>query len=156
MIGPLEDEWPDARSPSRPARRERLETAYRNHPAVLMKLVNTCLDFSRIEAGRVQARLWKRSIVDNIHRGELAAASARPSSRKARPLTLTVDRAAPAERRYIDKDMWEKIVLNLLSNAFKHTFDGGIRTTLMVWRLRGIRWPTRVVGITEARVPRCF
>ncbi len=31
---------------------------------------------------------------------------------------------------YVDREMWEKIVLNLLSNAFKFTFDGEIRVAL--------------------------
>ena len=39
-----------------PVQRERLETAHRN-ALRLLKLVNTLLDFSRIEAGRVQATL---------------------------------------------------------------------------------------------------
>ena len=31
---------------------------------------------------------------------------------------------------YVDRDMWEKIVLNLVSNAFKFTFEGEIEVTL--------------------------
>jgi signal transduction histidine kinase len=31
---------------------------------------------------------------------------------------------------FVDRDMWEKIVLNLLSNAFKYTFEGEIRVEL--------------------------
>jgi PAS domain S-box-containing protein len=31
---------------------------------------------------------------------------------------------------YVDREMWEKIVLNLLSNAFKFTFEGEIAVTL--------------------------
>src|SRR4030081_3073809 len=54
MLGPLEDELAERASPLPPARRERLETAHRNSLR-LLKLVNTLLDFSRIEAGRVQA-----------------------------------------------------------------------------------------------------
>ena len=31
---------------------------------------------------------------------------------------------------YVDRDMWAKIVLNLLSNALKFTFAGGITVRL--------------------------
>jgi len=34
------------------------------------------------------------------------------------------------EPAYVDCEMWEKIVLNLLSNAFKFTFDGEIEVRL--------------------------
>src|SRR5438093_1259169 len=37
------------------------------------------------------------------------------------------------EPLYVDREMWEKIVLNLLSNAFKHTFEGSI-TVRLRWR----------------------
>src|SRR5277367_1621295 len=54
MLGPLEDLLAEPSSPLPPARRERLQMVYRNSER-LLKLVNTLLDFSRIEAGRVQA-----------------------------------------------------------------------------------------------------
>src|SRR5260370_40543077 len=54
MLGPLEDELAEQISPLPPARRERLEAAHRNSLR-LLKLVNSLLDFSRIEAGRIQA-----------------------------------------------------------------------------------------------------
>jgi len=51
---PLEDALAEQTSPLPPTQRARLETAHRNSLR-LMKLVNTLLDFSRIEAGRLQA-----------------------------------------------------------------------------------------------------
>src|SRR6185295_15488174 len=53
MLGPLEDELGE-RSSFPASQRERLEIAHRNGLR-LQKLVNTLLDFSRIEAGRIQA-----------------------------------------------------------------------------------------------------
>jgi signal transduction histidine kinase len=54
MLGPLEDELGEFTNPLPAARRERLDMAHRN-ALRLLKLVNTLLDFSRIEAGRIDA-----------------------------------------------------------------------------------------------------
>ena len=88
----------------------------------LHKLVNTLLDFSRIEAGRVEARF------SHVRLAELTAdlASAFRSPIEHAGLALRVDVTEPPEPTYVDREMWEKIVLNLISNAFKHTFDGEI------------------------------
>ena len=59
---------------------------------------------------------------------ELAACSSRASDRAG--LTLTVDCPPLAEPVYVDREMWAKIVLNLLSNALKFTFAGGITVRL--------------------------
>jgi signal transduction histidine kinase/CheY-like chemotaxis protein len=92
----------------------------------LHKLVNTLLDFSRIEAGRIEARFAP------VRLSELTAdlASAFRSPIEHAGLALRVDVTEPPELAYVDREMWEKIVLNLMSNAFKHTFDGEIAVTL--------------------------
>jgi signal transduction histidine kinase/DNA-binding response OmpR family regulator len=88
----------------------------------LLKLVNSLLDFTRIEAGRVKA---------DYEPTDLAAFTAELASNfrsvvEGAGLHLVID--CPPLRRpvYVDRDMWEKIVLNLLSNAFKFTFHGEI------------------------------
>jgi signal transduction histidine kinase len=152
MLGPLEDELAERASPLPPERRDRLETAHRN-TLRLLKLVNALLDFSRIEAGRIQASYEMTDLA--VYTGELASVF-RSAVEKA-GLTLTVDCPSLPEPFYVDRDMWEKIVLNLLSNAFKHTFEGGIRVTL--------RWcndhaelavADSGVGIPEAELPHLF
>ena len=45
-------------------------------------------------------------------------------------LTLVVDCQPLGELVYVDRDMWEKVVLNLVSNAFKFTLEGQIRVGL--------------------------
>jgi signal transduction histidine kinase len=128
MLGPLEDELAEHSSPLPQARRERIETAHRNSLR-LLKLVNTLLDFSRIEAGRSQASYEATDLA--AYTGELASVF-RSAIEKA-GLKLTIDCATLPEPVFVDREMWEKVVLNLLSNALKHTFEGGIGVTLN-WR----------------------
>jgi PAS domain S-box-containing protein len=109
--------------------REQLDLVHRNGLR-LLKLVNTLLDFSRIEAGRVQA-VYQPTDLTSLT-SELA--SMFRSTIEQAGLTLNVDCPPLPEPVYIDRDMWEKIVLNLLSNAFKFTFDGTISVRLRTER----------------------
>ncbi|MGN6549714.1 MAG: ATP-binding protein [Pararhizobium sp.] len=151
MLGPLEEALADADS-LQPQERERVEVVHRNGLR-LLKLVNSLLDFSRIEAGRVQARLEPT---------DLAALTADLASHfraacEAAGLALVVDCPPLPRPVHVDRDMWEKIVLNLLSNAFKFTFDGRILVRL---RQVGDRVELTVtdtgVGIPENELPNLF
>ena len=122
MLGPAEDVLADPDTTA--TNHERAETIHRN-ALRLLKLVNTMLDFSRIEAGRMRA-LYE-DIDLPAHTAELASNFRSAMDRAG--LRLEVDCPAlpvSLEPVYVDRDMWEKIVLNLLSNAFKHTFEGEI------------------------------
>ncbi|MGD0938931.1 MAG: ATP-binding protein [Terracidiphilus sp.] len=125
MLGPLEEVLPEARERLSPTALEQLTHARRN-ALRLLKLVNTLLDFSRIEAGRVSAVFEP---VDLCSLTSEMANAFRFAIEKA-GLRYTVACAPLDELVYIDREMWEKIVLNLLSNAFKFTFDGEIDLTL--------------------------
>jgi signal transduction histidine kinase/DNA-binding response OmpR family regulator len=122
MLGPLEDllQQPDGELPRE--QRQLLQIAQRNGVR-LLKLVNTLLDFSRIEAGRMHATY--EPVALSAHTAELASAF-RSAVEKA-GLRLIVDAPPLAQPVNVDRDMWEKIILNLLSNAFKFTFEGEIR-----------------------------
>jgi signal transduction histidine kinase/DNA-binding response OmpR family regulator len=120
ILGTLEDELANgARLP--PGTQLQLRAAHRNSLR-LLKLVNSLLDFSRIEAGRMQAQYHPTNLA--LLTAELADTFRSAIERGG--LSLTIDCPPLPELIYVDHEMWEKIVLNLLSNAFKHTFKGGI------------------------------
>jgi PAS domain S-box-containing protein len=125
MLGPLEEALNDSLSDQAPERRRRLEFAYRNSRR-LLKLVNSLLDFARIEGGRMEATFEPTDLAQLT--ADLAAVF-RAATEQAE-LTLHVDCPPLSQPVYVDRDMWEKIVLNLLSNAFKFTFEGGIAVTM--------------------------
>ncbi|HKR80202.1 MAG TPA: ATP-binding protein, partial [Nitrospira sp.] len=125
MLDPLEEALKDSVSENAPAHRGRLEFAYRNSRR-LLKLVNSLLDFARIEGGRMEATFEPTDLAEMTT--DLAGVF-RAATEQAR-LTLNVDCPALSQPVYVDRDMWEKIVLNLLSNAFKFTFEGGIAVTM--------------------------
>ncbi|MTI22918.1 response regulator [Fulvivirga sp. RKSG066] len=92
----------------------------------LKKLVNTLLDFSRIESGRIQASYSPTDI--STFTSELAS-NFRSAMEKV-DLELKIDAPDIDGDVYVDRDMWEKIVLNIMSNAFKFTFEGYIAVSV--------------------------
>jgi PAS domain S-box-containing protein len=125
MLGPLEDLLQRRADAMPAASREALEVVQRNGQR-LLKLVNTLLDFARIEAGRARASYEP---VDLAALTAELAANFRSACERA-GLRLEVDCPPCGEPAYVDREMWEKIVLNLLSNAFKFTFEGAISVSL--------------------------
>ena len=124
LLGPLEDAL--ARPDGLPAAdRERLEVAHRN-ALRLLKLVNTLLDFSRIEAGRIEASYEPVDLAGLT--ADLASVFRAAVERAG--LRLLVDCPPLDQPVWVNREMWEKIVLNLLSNAFKFTFEGEIEVSL--------------------------
>jgi PAS domain S-box-containing protein len=125
LLAPLQDALNDRTAPLAPPHRERLELAHRNTNR-LLKLVNTLLDFSRIEAARMEAVYEATDLA--LLTTELASVFRSAIERAG--LRLIVDCPPLPELVYVDREMWEKIVLNLLSNAFKFTFEGEIGVSL--------------------------
>ncbi|HEX3440560.1 MAG TPA: response regulator, partial [Pseudolabrys sp.] len=125
MLGPLEEVLAKPRDAVRDENRSLVEIAHRNGVR-LLKLVNTLLDFSRIEAGRVQGSYEAVNL--SVLTADLASNFQSAIDRAG--LQLLVDCQPLPEPVYVDRDMWEKIVLNLLSNAFKFTFNGEIAVSV--------------------------
>jgi signal transduction histidine kinase len=118
ILGPVADLL-DASLDS--AQRSQLELVQRN-ALRLRKLVNSLLDFSRIQAGRVEASYEPTDL--SAKTAELVSMFRSATERAG--LELTLDAPPLSQPVYVDREMWEKIVLNLLSNAVKFTFEGGI------------------------------
>ncbi|MFO0758272.1 MAG: histidine kinase dimerization/phospho-acceptor domain-containing protein [Byssovorax sp.] len=121
ILGPIED----AIERRQPLGGESLRAVHRN-AVRLMHLVNRLLEFSRLEAGRVQASF------EEIDLASLTAgiASTFRSLVESAGLRFTVECPPLDGPAFVDRAQWEKIVLNLLSNAYKFTFDGEIGVRL--------------------------
>ncbi len=132
--------------------REELEVISRNGLR-LGRLVNTLLDFSRIEAGRMQASYEPADLAQVT--AELASLFRSAIDRAG--LAFEVDCPALPEPVYLDRGMWEKVVLNLLSNALKFTFDGTIRIAVRAEHGQAVVTVTDTgTGIPAAEMPRLF
>jgi DNA-binding NtrC family response regulator/signal transduction histidine kinase len=152
MLGPLEEVLPEARERLGPERHEQLVTVRRN-AFRLLKLVNTLLDFSRIEAGRVQA-VYEPT---DLSRVTSEVASVFRSAMENAGLRFSVECRPLLEPVYVDRDMWEKVVSNLLSNAFKFTFTGAVTVTLLPMEgAAELRVHDTGVGIPEDQRTRVF
>jgi PAS domain S-box-containing protein len=135
-----------------PQVREELEVISRNGLR-LGRLVNTLLDFSRIEAGRMQASYEPADLAQVT--AELASVFRSAVDRAG--LAFEVDCPSLPEPVYLDRGMWEKVVLNLLSNALKFTFDGSIRIAVHAESGQAVVTVADTgIGVPEPEIPRLF
>jgi PAS domain S-box-containing protein len=151
MLGTLE-ELLDRKASITNTENELIEMTYRNSLR-LLQLVNNLLDFSRIESGRARARF---QLVDIAEYTAGLAANFRSVIENA-GLFFHINTSRIIQPVYVDREMWEKIVLNLLSNAFKYTLEGGITIDLDT---RNNNLELKIidtgVGIPAAELPKMF
>ncbi|NYV79024.1 cell wall metabolism sensor histidine kinase WalK, partial [Streptomyces sp. UH6] len=151
IMGPLE-ELRGRLADADPLVREEVEVAHRNGLR-MGRLVNTLLDFSQIEAGRLKASFAPVDLcaVTTDLAGVFRSAAERAG------LTLEVDCPPLGAPVHLDRSLWEKVVLNLLGNALKFTFEGTVRVAV---RRDGdhavVTFADTGVGIPEAEIPRLF
>lgn len=125
-VGPVEEMLKLSDLP--PENRRHLQVVHNNHLR-LLKLINDFLDFAKLESGQMQVRFVPKKIAKTlsfyVHSLDAAA--------ETRRIELAVDIPdADDLLLYLDPDKFEKIIMNLLSNAFKFTPDGGrIRVELI-------------------------
>ncbi|TNM70030.1 response regulator [Streptomyces sp. NP160] len=152
MLGPLGDALADTAAPLDPAQHERVEVARRG-AVRLLKLVDDLLTFTELEAGA------PRGPAAAVDLSELTAdlASAFRSAVERAGLSFTVECAPLPRPVAVDPGDWEKVVTNLVSNALKFTFVGGIRVCLGA-DAAGARLVVADtgIGIEPADLPRLF
>lgn len=151
MLSPLEEVISGSTTLAA-ADRESIQMAYRN-ALRLLKLVNTLLDFSRIEAKRMEASFRPTDLA--LLSSELA--SAFRSAIEKEGIRYEVSCKRLSQDVSVDIDMWEKIVLNLLSNAFKFTFEGSINVSLEETETQVLFTVADTgVGIADQDLPQLF
>jgi signal transduction histidine kinase/FixJ family two-component response regulator len=152
MLGPTEDLLSGVHGELPSPQRAQLELLHRNATR-LHKLVNALLDIARLEAGRIQPSFQR---VDLAALTRELVASFQPAVERA-GLKMRIDCAAIDEPAFVDRDMWEKIVLNLVSNALKFTFEGCIDVSLCAAGGEAVlRVADTGVGIAGDQIPRLF
>ncbi len=152
IMGPVGELRQSIEAGAYPELASQVEIVHRNGVR-LTKLVNTLLDFSRLQAGRV------RVAYEPTHLGTLTAelAGAFQEAVDRAGLRLVIECDEFPDVVYVDPDMWERIVLNLLSNALKFTFRGSIEVSLRrVGDAAVLRVADTGIGIADGDLPRVF
>ena len=151
MLGPIEGMLNPATATSE-VKQQDLELIHRNGMR-LLKLVNTLLDFARIEAGRAYV-VYEPSDLASLTSD---AASAFRSAMEQAGLEFVIECPSLSEPIYVDRDMWEKIVLNLISNAFKATLSGRVSVRLKATETHvQLLVEDTGVGIPKGELPKMF
>ncbi|PVY96510.1 ATP-binding protein [Actinomycetospora cinnamomea] len=151
IMGPVEDlRAADEVDPER--WRAELEVVHRNGQR-LGRLVNSLLDFSRLQAGRHEAHFVPIDLATAT--AELAGVFRSAMERAG--LEYVVDCPPLPRRVLVDRDAWEKVVLNLLSNALKFTVEGRVTVRLEAAADAAVLHVTDTgVGIPADELPRLF
>lgn len=119
----------------------------------LLRLVNNLLDFSKLEAGKIQTKYQRVDIA--TYTAEIASSFRSAIENAGLQFHVFFDNNIPPV--YIDKEMWEKIVLNLLSNAFKYTLKGSISISITAGNDKVLLTVKDTgVGIPENELPKLF
>ncbi len=152
VLGPLEEILNSKNSSLNENEKQNLEATHRNAMR-LLRLVNSLLDYSRIEGGRQSANY---TLTDLVSFTKDLASNFRPIIETAK-LKFIITAEELINPVYVDNQMWEKIVFNLLSNAFKYTLQGSI--SLKIYSDTGfavVEIEDTGVGIPKDELPKMF
>jgi PAS domain S-box-containing protein len=129
-----------------------LSMAHRN-ALRMQKTINMLLDFFRIESGRMEPRFEETNLSDLT----VDIASNFRSTIEAAGLKFIVKKLFPRQMAFVDRELWEKIVVNLISNAFKFTHEGSIRVSIVSHRnMLQLKVRDTGIGISKEDMPKIF
>jgi signal transduction histidine kinase len=123
----------------------------------LLRLVNAIMDFATAEAGRLRAAFRPTALGPRT--ADLASAFRAAAALAGLEYTVDVARVPPDVGVWVDRDKYEQVLCNLLSNALKYTRAGGVGVTAYVEHAAG-RFVLEVrdtgVGVPPTELPRIF
>lgn len=97
----------------------------------LKRLLQQILDFRKVESGNMKLKVTSGDIVSLIR--DVCNSNFMPLIQK-KKLTFSFESSEDAIQAYFDVDKIDKVIFNLLSNAYKYTGEGGeIKVTLSVY-----------------------
>ncbi len=151
VAGPVDDLLADD-TPDPVRWRAELQVVARNTRR-LKRVVDDLLEVSRLQAGEVDRH---REVVD-LARVTAEVAGMVATAMERAGLEYVVDVPADGVPAAVDRDGWERIVLNLTTNALKYTRTGRVEVRLRRDGTRAVLTVTDTgVGIPAAEQPRLF
>ncbi|MFB2118297.1 substrate-binding domain-containing protein [Parapedobacter sp. 2B3] len=87
----------------------------------LLRLVNQLMDFRKLELSKMKIRATENNLVRFVE--DITESFSKTAKKK--DIHLKVEAAIPEIKLWFDINMMDKVVLNLISNAFKFTGEGG-------------------------------
>lgn len=116
IIGPLKDITKNAATISRDVTEKKAKLALRNSNR-LLKLVNQILDISKVESGTMELQVKEINIVSLVQ----SITRAFGSLAEQRQISIIQEYFSENIPLFIEADAIEKVMVNVLSNAFKFT-----------------------------------
>jgi signal transduction histidine kinase/DNA-binding response OmpR family regulator len=120
----------------------------------LLELVNQLLDLSKLESGKLKLQLSPGDLGQFV--GAIAGSFESLAVRKEILFEVKIPRGDT--RSYFDQDKLEKILVNLIANAFKFTSEGDSIVVEMVLEAGNARISVKDsgIGIPASQLPRLF
>ncbi len=133
--------------------RDELKVVHKNANR-LLNLVNQLLDISRVESGNMKLQASPQNIIPLVK----ALLQSFSSYAERKRITLKFSSSENELNAYIDTDKMEKIITNVLSNAFKFTPEGGRIEVSVVTdeKYFDINISDTGIGIPEAQKSKIF